>query len=815
MPAISVIIPMYNVEKYIGFCMDSVLGQTFKDFEIIMLDDASTDGTWELCRRLYEKLPGVFLIKGERNLGRGAIRNKGIGLARGKYLYFLDSDDELLPQALEILYKAAEAHEADVIHTNLYMEVYTESRMLPRTSLWKVCRCGDITEGCLEGDKAQRLMYQGRGSQPMPWLNLYRKDFLLENKIVFPDLPFGEDNIFSVEVALKAKCFYRINKELNLYRFVFKKKEREIGRLQDAFAIIPQFLAEWSRLLEECPEEEMPFDTALSFMRGWIRAHLRYSVYNIMSSSDRESFLSIKEKLFPIVGRGNLFTALLINMLEEESGERLAVADCRNKKISAGNDLFAELDRKASGHQGDYAYIYSEARQALELEGTEDEFKRKAGLYLARASLGLARYEEALAAYDKALLCADGKMDIAGALAAEKLSALRLLEDREEVLSPAYAGLKECFADYTPYAHGRPPERGSKIRLGLLADCFCRHEDFAAAFAFLFCYDKEHFEVYCYYLGQKEDDFTGAIRSQTDGFVPVAGLSCREAAERIHADRVDALIDLTGYGLASAMPILAYRPAPLQIGGPAQLPFRKSGLFDYIITDDIVSAGKETGSLWRLPCAVSYAMRDDVVPSRRAPVTVKGYITLGVSAYYCQISDEMLMLWREIMDKLPDAKLILKLDEFKEKAMLVEAGERLSSLGFDMARVQMEGTLGDILPRYLDMDILLATYPSIPCGKFLDALYMGVPVVSLYGPRGDTRLGLSILSRVGLEDLAVDSQEEYVAKVISLAEDRKQLDTLHKNLRTRLEPAKALNPAKYIRALEMRIREAYLRVTRP
>lgn len=107
-PAISVIVPAYNVEKYVEQCIDSLLNQTFKDIEIIIIDDCSTDKTFEIINNKYGKIPNVSIFKNDVNIGQGQTRNKAMKIAKGKYIYFLDSDDVLLSHGLERLYLLAE-----------------------------------------------------------------------------------------------------------------------------------------------------------------------------------------------------------------------------------------------------------------------------------------------------------------------------------------------------------------------------------------------------------------------------------------------------------------------------------------------------------------------------------------------------------------------------------------------------------------------------------------------------------------------------------------------------------------------------------
>ena len=122
-PMISVVVPMYKVERYIKLCVDSILKQTFQDFEIILVDDASPDNCVDICRKLYGGNDKVKLVRHEKNLGLGPARNTGMKQARGKYIYFVDSDDFILPNALEKFFSAAEKTDAQVVHAAGWYEL--------------------------------------------------------------------------------------------------------------------------------------------------------------------------------------------------------------------------------------------------------------------------------------------------------------------------------------------------------------------------------------------------------------------------------------------------------------------------------------------------------------------------------------------------------------------------------------------------------------------------------------------------------------------------------------------------------------------
>ena len=120
-PAISVIVPLYNAEKYVEQAIDSVLNQTFKDFNLIVIDDCSTDGSYDLVQSKYGNDARVRLMRNQKNQGAALTRNTGIRAATGKYIALLDADDAYLPNALELLYNAAETHQADVISSIGYL----------------------------------------------------------------------------------------------------------------------------------------------------------------------------------------------------------------------------------------------------------------------------------------------------------------------------------------------------------------------------------------------------------------------------------------------------------------------------------------------------------------------------------------------------------------------------------------------------------------------------------------------------------------------------------------------------------------------
>lgn len=222
-PAISVIIPMYNAEKYIEICLKSILAQTFTDFEIIVVDDCSTDGSCAVVEKyLEEEEQKVKLLRRKENAGVAGIpRNDGLAMARGKYVYFMDADDLLVNVALESLYNAAEEKGAEVVCMPQYLAFKdTSGELLPQKVQIRRYRgeLPDVPEFEPE-DLATRIDNFVRGKfGVVVWLKFLRRDFLVDNQIFFGNSIVGEDDYWSIEIILRAKKILCVKNAVYIHR---------------------------------------------------------------------------------------------------------------------------------------------------------------------------------------------------------------------------------------------------------------------------------------------------------------------------------------------------------------------------------------------------------------------------------------------------------------------------------------------------------------------------------------------------------------------------------------------------------------------
>ncbi len=215
---VSVIIPLYNAQNYIGACLDSILVQTSQDFEVLVVDDCSTDNSAAIAENYLEKFGGrLKIIFLPENTGNPSIpRNEGLKFSRGEFIFFMDNDDLLIDNALEILCNFAEKYRTDVV----CMEngFVLEDNSLKAAVFNK--NNPNLNEILLETENiAQRIdKFLKTGYSWAPWTKFIRRDFLIANKINFPHVKISEDVLWSLKIVCLAKNFLRVPNRLYICR---------------------------------------------------------------------------------------------------------------------------------------------------------------------------------------------------------------------------------------------------------------------------------------------------------------------------------------------------------------------------------------------------------------------------------------------------------------------------------------------------------------------------------------------------------------------------------------------------------------------
>ena len=216
-PAVSVVIPMYNVEKYIGECLDSLLYQTFQDFEVIIVNDCSTDNSRAIAESYVDKFNGrLKIFDNEKNSGPSDTRNNGLRRATGEYVFFMDSDDLLLAYGLEELYTFAKDYQVDFINCTANYDMSDDGKEL----IFKRYLVKFVPSIMIE-TSMQRIanLLILRKINWAPWRKFFKRNFLIENELFFPEnIRIAEDRICSYAIFLCAKKILQLPKPYVLYR---------------------------------------------------------------------------------------------------------------------------------------------------------------------------------------------------------------------------------------------------------------------------------------------------------------------------------------------------------------------------------------------------------------------------------------------------------------------------------------------------------------------------------------------------------------------------------------------------------------------
>ena len=369
-----------------------------------------------------------------------------------------------------------------------------------------------------------------------------------------------------------------------------------------------------------------------------------------------------------------------------------------------------------------------------------------------------------------------------------------------------------------PFSHARRA-RHERLRIGYLS-CGAFKDGVISNFAIqlLGSYDKQRFEVYAYDCSDKKNDaLTDEIRTWVAGWYQKPEgdeFSLQQVAERIYEDEIDILVDLSGHSEGGrSLQVAAYRPAPVQMSAIGYMSSTGMERMDYFLGDpycDPVGQSEMDFSeeLLRLPHShFCYTPSELAYYTERRRQAHEG-VVFGSFNNLLKVNDAVLSAWSEILRRVPGSTLLLKSSRTAVPSMQRTFWKRAAAAGISSDRICIEPAELGYMARYNAMDIALDTFPYVGGGTTCDALYMGVPVVSLYGQRHGTRFGYSILCNAGLKELTAGTVEEYVEKAVQLALDKELLAALHKEIPDMFRRSPVMDAAGYMREME----EAYERI---
>ncbi len=380
---------------------------------------------------------------------------------------------------------------------------------------------------------------------------------------------------------------------------------------------------------------------------------------------------------------------------------------------------------------------------------------------------------------------------------------------------------EEIFREHLEWArrYGAPmrrfvqPHRNSReidrlLRVGYVSADFRDH-----AVNYLFepvmrYHDRTRFRVYCYSNVLRPDAYTARLREYKCIWRDIAGQSDEAVSQLIRGDEIDILVDLSGHTAAHRLLVFARKPAPVQvtwIGYP-----NTTGLevMDYRLSDAFadppgMTEHLHTEQLVRLPeIYVPFQPPDDSPAVNHAPVLSRGHVTFGSFNSLAKLTPKMIGIWSRILRALPTARLmILSVPEGETRVRLRAAFEHHD---VSPERLDLKGRLPseEFLAAYHLADIALDSFPYHGTTTTCYTLWMGVPIITLAGRSHVARVGVSMLSNLGLERLIARNEQEYVSLAVALAQDPRELATLRASLRERMLASPNTDGARVTRFLE-------------
>lgn len=345
-----------------------------------------------------------------------------------------------------------------------------------------------------------------------------------------------------------------------------------------------------------------------------------------------------------------------------------------------------------------------------------------------------------------------------------------------------------------------------KIRVAYISGDFINSVNITYVIQLLGAYDRSVFEVHCYALNDYEDGVTEQLKGLVDRWHDVHDMDAESIAKNIYGDEIDILVDVSLHaGKSRTLTVVAYKPAPIIVGGIGYMSTSGMDAVDYFLTDiycdpDGMNDEHFTESLLRLPYTHFCYTPHEHSLKYHVNTDVHENITFGSLNTFYKLSDETLIAWRNILTKVPESRLILQ--SYTSPLIGEKLKERMKAMDFDMERIEIRAASSEYMSTYNDIDIALDSYPYTGGGTTFDALYMGVPVISRYGTRHGSRFGYSILNNLGLSDLAVDNWQDYENIAVDLARNTDVVEALHKGLRQMMQKSSLMNAGLYVKSVE-------------
>jgi predicted O-linked N-acetylglucosamine transferase (SPINDLY family) len=338
-----------------------------------------------------------------------------------------------------------------------------------------------------------------------------------------------------------------------------------------------------------------------------------------------------------------------------------------------------------------------------------------------------------------------------------------------------------------------PPEYDRCLRVGLVSGDLCNHPVgyfLVGVLEALTLQAGNRIEFFGYANRPSDDETGGRIRACCRGWHSVIGLSDESLAKRVREDGIDILIDLSGHTAHGRLSMFAWKPAPVQVSWLGYFATTGVAEMDYFVADPWTLPASEeayfTERVWRLPeTRLCFTPPAGELEVGSLPVLANGYVTFGCFNNLTKMNDAVVDLWARVLNSVPGSRLFLKSQQIRESSVRRSVVDRFGARGIDASRMILEEYVprANYLAAYQRVDIGLDPFPYPGGTTTVEALWMGVPVLTLAGERFLSRQGVGLLMNAGLPEWVASGPDDYVARAVSHASDLQRLAALRNGLR--------------------------------
>ena len=371
-----------------------------------------------------------------------------------------------------------------------------------------------------------------------------------------------------------------------------------------------------------------------------------------------------------------------------------------------------------------------------------------------------------------------------------------------------------CWAEQYAIGPAMAPRHRSadrRLRIGYVSPDFRVHPIARFLPPLLTNHDRERFEIHLFSDVRSPDEVTAELQQACDRWHDVSRLNDQILADRIQQEGIDILVDLAGHTTANRLLVFARRPAPVQVSYLGYPDTTGLSAIDYRLTDAYADPPGtteqfHTEQLRRLPRTfLCFNPLPKAPPVSDLPALSRGSLTFGSFNILPKINERVIELWSQILQEVPTARLLIKSRALSNDGCRRRVLDLFASHGISPDHLDLRSwaaTQEDHLRTYHEVDIALDTFPYNGTTTTCEAMWMGVPIVTLAGTSHMARVGVSLLSNVGLPDLVAGSPQDYVRIATDLASDLPRLSELRKGLRERMAGSPLMDAAGFARDID-------------